>query len=215
MHADSKRWFTTQAKGTAPFSRPCAVERLGRSPAVPRKSGQSPAIGLACAGYMVVVGLALTAAGCGHSGEAAAVGARPAADVESAAYRLTDEPAGAMDLAAVYGDAEDGDDVVVAGRVGGRGNPWVENLAAFSVVDPAAAISHGSCCPDPSCGSAHGEPAVQALVRVVDAEGRTVAVDARELLGIEASQVVVVRGKARRDAAGNLSILADGVFVRP
>lgn len=184
MHADLKRWFSEGGRHTA------------------------------CAFYMVVVGLALAAAGCGHSGEAAAVGARPAADVESAAYRLTEEPSGARDLAAVYADAEDGDDVVVAGRVGGRGSPWVENLAAFTVVDPAAA-PRTSCCPDPNCGTAPGEHTVQALVRVVDAGGQIVAVDSRQLLGIEASQIVVVRGQARRDAAGNLSILADGVFVRP
>ncbi len=184
MHADLKWWFSAGGRHTA------------------------------CACYMVVVGLALAAAGCRHSGEAAAVGARPAADVQSAAYRLTEEPAGAKDLAAVYGDAEDGDDVVVAGRVGGRGSPWVENLAAFTVVDPAAA-SRTSCCPDPSCSTAPGEHTVQALVRVVDAGGQIVAVDSRQLLGIEASQIVVVRGQARRDATGNLSILADGVFVRP
>jgi len=165
-------------------------------------------------GCVLIVGLSLAAAGCGHSGEAAAVGARAAADVESAAHRLAAEPAGAKDLAAVYGEAEDGDDVVVVGRIGGRGSPWVENLAAFTIVDPAA-VPRASCCPNLICGSAHGEPVVQALVRVVDADGQTIAVDSRQLLGIEASQVVVVRGKARRDTAGNLSILAHGVFVRP
>ncbi len=161
----------------------------------------------ACACYIAVVGLALAAAGCGQSGEAAA-------GAGDAAYRLTAEPAGAMDLAALCGEVQDGDAVVVAGRVGGRGSPWVENLAAFTIVDPSEA-PRASCCPGPTCGAAPGEAAVQALVRVVDAGGQTVSIDARDLLGIAAAQVVVVRGRARRDATGNLSILADGVFVRP
>ncbi len=33
-------------------------------------------------------------------------------------------------------ESEDGQDVVLVGRIGGSVNPWVEGRAAFSIVDP-------------------------------------------------------------------------------
>ncbi len=57
-------------------------------------------------------------------------------------------------------------------------------------------------------------PASKAMVKVVDASGKTVAVDAKKLLGVKELQTVVVRGRARRDDAGNLTVFASGVFVR-
>ncbi len=52
------------------------------------------------------------------------------------------------------------------------------------------------------------------MVKVVDTSGKTVATDARKLLGLKELQTVVVRGKAKRDEIGNLTVLADGIFVR-
>jgi hypothetical protein len=57
-------------------------------------------------------------------------------------------------------------------------------------------------------------PANKAMVKVVDASGKPVAMDARKLLGLKELQTVVVRGQAQRDEAGNLTVLADGLFVR-
>ena len=50
--------------------------------------------------------------------------------------------------------------------------------------------------------------------KFVDEQGQTVAVDARELLGLKESQMVVVQGKAKRDEQGNLTVLAEGLYVR-
>lgn len=52
------------------------------------------------------------------------------------------------------------------------------------------------------------------MVKIVDASGKPVATDARKLLGIKELQTVVVHGVAKRDESGNLTVLADGVFVR-
>jgi len=41
-----------------------------------------------------------------------------------------------------------------------------------------------------------------------------VKADARELLKVKELSTVVIKGKARRDDAGNLTILASGVFVK-
>ena len=52
------------------------------------------------------------------------------------------------------------------------------------------------------------------MVKIVDEQGKPVTEDARGLLGVEALDAVVIHGKASRDAGGNLSLLADQVFVR-
>ena len=46
-------------------------------------------------------------------------------------------------------------------------------------------------------------------------DGKPVATDARELLGVKELDTLVVQGKAQRDDSGNLTILASKVFVRP
>lgn len=53
-----------------------------------------------------------------------------------------------------------------------------------------------------------------ALVKVVDEGGSLVKADARGLLNVEELSTVVVQGKAQRDDAGNLTVLAGGVYVR-
>jgi hypothetical protein len=58
-------------------------------------------------------------------------------------------------------------------------------------------------------------PKSRALVKVVNTEGSVVPTESRQLLGVKELQTVVVRGKAKRDEAGNLTVLANGVFVRP
>jgi hypothetical protein len=56
-----------------------------------------------------------------------------------------------------------------------------------------------------------------ATVKVLDEKQQTLPVDAHSLLNASnlEGQVVVVRGQAKRDDAGNLTILANGIFVRP
>ncbi len=51
-------------------------------------------------------------------------------------------------------------------------------------------------------------------MKVVDASGKTVATDARKLLGLKELQTVVVHGRAKRDEAGNLTVLTESLFVR-
>lgn len=52
------------------------------------------------------------------------------------------------------------------------------------------------------------------LIKVVDENGKLVKADARELLKVKELSTVVIKGKARRDDKGNLTILASGVFVK-
>ena len=52
------------------------------------------------------------------------------------------------------------------------------------------------------------------MVKVVDENGSLVKADARELLKVKELSTVVVKGKAQRDEAGNLTVLASGVYVK-
>jgi hypothetical protein len=135
------------------------------------------------------------------------------------AYLLASEPAGGKDVVAAREAAKDGDEVTVVGRIGGDTKPWIEGMAAFKIVDPAAKACSdipGDGCPTPwdyCCEEGLGEKT--ALVKVVGSDGQPVGTDARDLLGVTELQTVVVTGKAKRDDAGNLTILAEKVFVRP
>ena len=95
--------------------------------------------------------------------------------------------------------------------------PWVEGRAAFQLVD----LSIKPCpddegCPTPwdYCCQTDKLPANSATVKLVDAGGKPVAKGARELLGVKELNTVVVRGKAKRDDAGNLTVLADQIYVK-
>lgn len=146
----------------------------------------------------------------------------PSAAVDGAKFLLAEEPDGAMGVIAASESAEDGAPLVLVGRVGGSANPWIKGRAAFTLLDPSIAvvseaeaaesdsdtkICTGDCCATERKGCT-------TLVKVVDAQGELVRVDARELLGLKESDMVVVRGKAERDDAGNFFVLADGVHVR-
>jgi hypothetical protein len=164
----------------------------------------------------------LLAAGCGMEGtssDTAASAQRAAA--EKTPFLLAAEPAGAKGVSDARMDAKDGDDVVVFGRIGGEKKPWVDGRAAFWVVDSAFKACNEKaeddcktpwdyCCDDP--GELHKG---MATVKIVDGEGKTIPVDARELLGVKELQTVVVKGKAKRDGQGNLTVLASGVYPRP
>jgi hypothetical protein len=132
---------------------------------------------------------------------------------------LKDEPKGAADVLAIRKDAKDQQDVVVVGRIGGRVNPWVKGSAVFSIVDrslkPCNEIPGDTCqTPWDYCCEAD-LPKATVLVMVMDEHGKILKTDARELLGVKELDTIVIRGKAKRDKAGNISILASKMFVAP
>jgi hypothetical protein len=166
-------------------------------------------------GWTLVGLLALVLAGCGSNQTGSSFGD---ASPDGSKYLLSAEPAGAQDVKALLVSAQDGDDVVVVGRVGGEQNPWIDGLAAFSIADlsltPCNQIE-GDNCPVPWDYCCESDLAAnRTLVKIVDEGGNVVASGAKELLQIQELQTVVVQGKASRDDNGNVSVLATGVFVR-
>lgn len=137
----------------------------------------------------------------------------------SSEFLLAAEPTDAVDVIQVRKDAGDGDNVVIVGRIGGSENPWIDGRAAFSIVDvslKACSDIPGDECPKPwdYCCETPKLPEATALIKVVDADGGLVKADARELLPVKELSTVIVDGKAQRDDAGNLTVLASGVFVK-
>jgi len=160
----------------------------------------------------------LCLAGCGRSTPVA--DSPSAAKIDAAAYVLAAEPPGAQTVIPARESARDQDEVVVVGRIGGSAHPWVDGRASFSIVDPALEACNDrpdDQCPQPwdYCCETDRLPKAKALVKIVDGQGRPLAGDARELFALKELQTVVVRGKAQRDDAGNLTVLASGIYVRP
>ena len=170
-------------------------------------------------GTVVVLGGLVV--GCGQTQTVPAPQASQASGGPSAAAKdilLTEEPADAKPVADAREAAEDGVEVTVLGRIGGGMNPWVEGRAAFTIVDPKLEYCQpGEGCPTPwdYCCKTDQLPGNRAMIKVVNAAGETVEEDARKLLGVKELQTVVVKGKAKRDEAGNLTVLAEHVFVMP
>jgi len=137
---------------------------------------------------------------------------------DGAKFLLAEEPTGAQDVVAVRAEAKNDDEVVVVGRIGGAVNPWVDGLAAFTLVDASAKScdeTEDDGCPTPwdfCCEPGLGKKKI--AVEFVDAQGAVVLTDAKTLLGLKELDSVVIRGKARRDEAGNITILATGLYVK-
>lgn len=171
-------------------------------------------------GLFIVVSGLTGMAGCSQQADSSAGSPSAAVPViDGAPFVLNSEPAGAEAVIKVRETAEDGDDVVVTGRIGGSENPWIESLAAFSIVDEslkACSDIEGDQCPIPwdYCCELGKLPTSTALVKVVDSDGQLVKADARQLLNVKELSTVVVTGKAQRDDAGNLTVLATGVFLK-
>lgn len=131
---------------------------------------------------------------------------------------LKEQPAGAKPVGDLRASTTDGAVVTILGRIGGDTNPWVEGRAAFTIVDPKLEpCKPDEGCPTPwdYCCSTDLIPANRAMIKIVDTTGGTIEQDARKLLGVKELQMVMVTGKAKRDEAGNLTVLASGVYLVP
>ena len=169
-----------------------------------------------------LAGLVLFAsiAGCSSKSEVETSNASLQSSAEWAKYLLSTAPDESQDVIPVVNAVEDGQDVVVIGRIGGDVNPWVEGLAAFTIVDRSLAACtdiHGDECPTPwdYCCVTDQLPGAKTLVKVIDDEGEIIRTDARELLGLKELQTVIIEGRAQKNDDGNVTVLAHGIYVDP
>ena len=145
----------------------------------------------------------------------------PAASNETSApsstYVVATEPGGALPVGDARESIKDQEDVVLVGRIGGSAKPFVDGVAAFTIVDskvPYCSPEEG--CPTPwdYCCEQNQVKDNIAMVKIVDSDGKPVAQDARALLGVKELSTVVVSGQAERDEEGNLAVLASQVYVK-
>lgn len=139
---------------------------------------------------------------------------------------LDEEPPGAvgvLDLAESLVDDQQAESlqVVVLGKIGGVENPWTDGMATFVIADPFLLMEledgpHGADCDCPFCraSSESSNTDGMALVQVLDDQGRIIPIDARELLGIENDETIVIQGQASVNQLGHLVLSANGVYVR-
>lgn len=127
------------------------------------------------------------------------------------------EPSGAIPVGAARSEAKNDTPLVMVGHIGGSEKPFIDGLAAFTIVDPKVPY----CAPDEGCPTPWDYCCEQndvkdniAMVKLVDANGNPVSGDAKALLGVKELSLVVVEGKAQRDDAGNLTLLTEKVFVK-
>lgn len=137
--------------------------------------------------------------------------------IDGSIYQLTSEPAGAISVMELRASGKNDDAIVIHGRIGGA-QPWIKGLSAFTLVDSSFRACNEI--PDDECPTPWDyccEPDLSsktALVKVVDQQGQPLEVGAQQLLGLKELQSVVVQGKLQLDSAGNLSVLASGVYIR-
>jgi len=166
--------------------------------------------------YSIALALTVSCVGCSKASTSAskpATGPSPAGEK----YIALAEPNGAVPVADARKTAKTDDEITLVGRIGGSEKPFVDGVAAFTIVDPK--IPH--CAADEGCETPWDYCCVQnqvkdniAMVKLVGSGTSPVAVDAKQLLGVKELSIVVVKGTAKRDESGNLTVLATQVFVK-
>ena len=171
-------------------------------------------------GYRLIVGLAVCGALSALSGCTSSTSAPTAAGAKVLLDEEPSEPGGIVDLksALITGLAPAGR-TTIAGRVV-SGQDWETDQASFLVRDLQAdsdhehdhgAGDHSDCA---FCQAKEKQTGAMALLRVVDEQGKTFEMDARELLGLEENQVVVADGAGEIDDDGTLVFAASKIYIR-
>ena len=160
--------------------------------------------------------------GCGGASDSTATAASATAstiDIDGSKFLLNEEPTGAVGVIAARESAEDGEPLVLVGRIGGAANPWIDGRAAFTLLDASMSVvaegedsDDGELCMGDCCATERLD--CTTLVKVVDEQGKIVPVDSRKLLGLSEADMVVIQGTAKKDKSGNFVMLAKGVYIR-
>jgi hypothetical protein len=161
--------------------------------------------------------LSMSLAGCGKDDKGKTDAAQlPKSDLPDS-YHLKTAPPGAKGAAEVRSTAKTGDQVVVAGIVGGRKTPFIAGVAAFTIVDESAKkctmdeceTPWDFCCETPK-NLANGSVTIEFRDK-----GAPIKTNARGFHGLDHMKNVIVTGKAETDEAGNVVVVASGIYVAP
>jgi hypothetical protein len=170
---------------------------------------------------VIVLVAALAAAGitaCGKK-ESPTPGAKNATVTSSLpdSYWLAAAPPGAKPVGEIRKNAKTGDAVVVNGIVGGRKLPFTEGAAAFTIVDDGVKKCTAGECETPWDFCCEPPDSLKAnMVFVEFRDGASpIRTGARGFHGLDSMKNVTVTGEAQRDEAGNVVVVAKGIYVAP
>ncbi len=136
-----------------------------------------------------------------------------------AKYLVEHEPAEPKDVNDVVENVADKESVTVLGRIGGDRHPFVEDVAAFMIVDrklkPCNEIE-GDNCPYPwdYCCDSDELPKNLMTVKFLDDKGQVVPIDAKQLFQLKELQTVVVTGELQKTKDGSVALVAEKMYVR-
>lgn len=181
---------------------------------MPRPTGSS-AKSIAIALGLTILTCLLWAGCSGTATGPTAQGAKMLLNVEP------EDASGVLELKAnmITGLASADSESVIVGRVV-SGQSWETDQATFLVSDLQTDSEHshdhgeGDHSDCAFCQAKEKETGSMALVRVVNSEGEAIGTDARKLLGIEESQVIVAQGSGSLDEDGTLVFVASKIFIR-
>ena len=174
-------------------------------------------------GFMLVMIVSSLLPGCSGSTDPAQAPDVSIAKEISNRYLLAAEPGSVLDVIAARESSKNNEEVVVVGRIGGGLKPFVDSMAAFQIVDNSIKACSDDTpegedcgCPTPwdYCCETDKLPNAMAFIRFNDSQGNVHMLGAKSLFPVNELSTVVVKGIAKRDDAGNLTILADGIYVR-
>jgi hypothetical protein len=177
---------------------------------------------LVSAATLTLVLLGLTACGGGGGNTTPDVAKpEPTAVTLPAALFAASAPADAGNLMKVKTAAATGERVTFEARVGGSANPFVENRAIFSVVDPALLSCdqiHGDSCKRPwdyCCEPKTNLRNNMATVQVVDDAGQALKIAIQGQQGLEPLKTIVVVGTVlEKDDSGNFVVNAESIHIK-
>jgi hypothetical protein len=133
------------------------------------------------------------------------------------AFLVDRQPEDSRGVFEIKKEGQNGEEVVVAGRIGGP-NPFVRGRAVFTIVDTTLEPSgvEGNANPWEFAEMDRVKLAQASLtVRVVDGNDETLLQDAREFFDLRPGQLVIVFGKLRREGGVTVSVIARSLFKEP
>lgn len=143
-----------------------------------------------------------------------------AADLPAGLF-VEKEPANAVEVGKALADAQDGQSVVVVGRIAGRKEPFVPGRAAMVIADlslPACNERPGDNCPEPwdlCCEPAEVLAAKTVVVEIAGADGRTLKTGLEGVKGLKPLAKVTIEGTVKKSPDGkSVSLVAKTIFVK-
>ena len=128
----------------------------------------------------------------------------------------------ATDLLTMKMQADDGAEVLVVAKVGGRAEPFVEGRAAMAVIDPKVKSCKdlpGDACKTPwdyCCEPKENIILNSATVQVVGADGNPLRTTLKGAHGLKPLDEVIVHGVAKRSPDGKAIVInARRIYVKP